>query len=740
VANVVILNAVPYCQDMRDPLSRISVKYKLTLVFVTVCILAFGVGGILVSRSAKRFLEDEIERRLVFQAQAYAAALDARLRMLARRTEDFASDGHIRSLLVRLQQSPAGGQARSKLRAELARHLRVNKLPLEQSFGDLTVVGAQGRILVGPRGEGAAAARPLARQAWEQKATSFSNLLAPRQGFPRGVLAISTALRSLGGRHIVGALVSWIRPEKWVAKALAEAELPEVGEGVALTLRDGKGQVLDVAGLLAPEQTLRGPSGRTRGGTGRGFSRSFPMTTSGWTVRVRQQSRAALEAIAGLQSRFLGVGLALSLIAGGLLYFPMRFLVGPLNRMKMAVERFKEGDYATRVKVTSEDEIGELARGLNQMADAAVERTTRLQRIALDLRQHQKQLKREHARLRGVISSMHDGLVVISESGEPVLANASAQPLLDFVRNGGEAATGHNGCERQDRRGECLYCLLDPKGPPRTCVLNLGQRVLEVHSTLLPPDGQGGVGRVLVSRDITERLAEDERQIHRERLAVLGEVGAVMAHELNNPLAAITMFAQMLEEDIAKDSPLRENVEVILRNVDGCKHAIRSLLDYAGNASPETRPVDVHEVIRDVLRFLRPVKEQSEVDLEFCPQAQRSVVSGDEVQLRQIFVNLLVNALQAVGAQGSIEVVTRDAADFLEVDVADSGPGVPKPDREQIFKPFYTTKLRGQGTGLGLPTARRIAESFGGGLLLLNGSQPGATFRVRLRSLDGSSS
>jgi signal transduction histidine kinase len=109
-------------------------------------------------------------------------------------------------------------------------------------------------------------------------------------------------------------------------------------------------------------------------------------------------------------------------------------------------------------------------------------------------------------------------------------------------------------------------------------------------------------------------------------------------------------------------------------------------------------------------------------------------VTGDDVQLRQIFVNLLVNAFQAMAERGGlVSVRTQTLGDHLEIDVADDGPGIPEHARELIFKPFYTTKPRGVGTGLGLPTARRIAELHGGSLELASTGPTGTLFRVRLR-------
>ena len=204
-----------------------------------------------------------------------------------------------------------------------------------------------------------------------------------------------------------------------------------------------------------------------------------------------------------------------------------------------------------------------------------------------------------------------------------------------------------------------------------------------------------------------------------------------MAHELNNPLAAIRMFSQMIGERLSPDSPLREDVSVIERNTETCSRTIRELLDYATGATPEVRQVDIHSCLRDVSSFLRAFRERKETELVLDLAAEDPVVLGDEVQLRQVFVNLIMNALQAVG-EGTVSVTTGLENGHMIVDVKDTGPGVDPAIESAIFRPFYTTKPRGSGTGLGLSTARRITEIQGGGLELLDGRPGSTTFRVRL--------
>lgn len=742
---------------MPEPLQWMSVKYKLPMMFGAVCLLAFGVGGAFVSRSARVVLETEILERLSFQGQAYATALDSRLQALIQRAEDFASDGYIRAHLHDLESARSTEDGAS-LRRELERHLTINKLPLVPAFRALTVLDGQGRIVV----QGLPDRELVERVAALAKTScTWTSGVLSSEGEARPSLAVATPLHDLAANEIIGNLLVWIQPASWLLGALPAAstgsETSAEENEVVLTLfdRDGRGFVVPRT-FLAPGAPAES-SEIARLGTGLSvvepggdaeqdsyspiratFSRGFPIAANGWTVRVKLKSLRALDTIAGFQSRLLAVGIVLATLAALLLFFPMRYLVHPLLQLTQAARRIKQGDFGIRVPVDSGDEIGELSRAFNAMAEGLAERTDRLKENALHLREKEEEVRHKRDRLDAVIASMRDGLVVLDAEGKIELSNQAARPFLDLLDRHDIQLTSHHVCgTRGETTGDCSACLVDPGGLPRSCVIDVGTRVFEVHATPLRREA-GRSGRVLVARDVSDRIAQDERQIHQERLAVLGEVAAVMAHEVNNPLTSINMFNQMLGDELPADSPSQECVAVIRRNVETCKQTLRKLLDYATGATPEIEIVDVHEILRDVMRFLHPVSKRTPVEVTWALRAEHHLVRGDEVQLRQVFVNLAMNAFQAMNGGGKqVSIHTHSDDTHLLVDVVDEGEGIAEETRDEIFRPFFTSKPRGSGTGLGLPTARRITEMHGGSLDLLE-SRPGRTvFQVRLRH-DGS--
>ena len=232
--------------------------------------------------------------------------------------------------------------------------------------------------------------------------------------------------------------------------------------------------------------------------------------------------------------------------------------------------------------------------------------------------------------------------------------------------------------------------------------------------------------------DITERKWNETRLREQATLASLGEMAAVVAHEVRNPLAGIRGGVQLLSSYLppaAADA--HEFVREICARIDSLNAAITDLLEFARLREPKLAPVDVSLLLSDVVKSLRydPLLADVEWNLRTaCPGS----VSGDVDQLRLLFTNLAINAAQAAGSSGHVWIDATRADGFLcVVEVSDDGPGVSPEVLSRVFEPFFTTKHR--GTGLGLPTARRIVEAHGGSISLVARPGGGTVARVSLQ-------
>lgn len=734
---------------MHDPLSTVSIKYKLAAAFVGVCLVAFGVGGYLVSTSARDALEKEITMRLQSQASGLSNLLDSYLQQLARRTEDFASDGYIREHTQRLIELPMERQ--SAIRSSLVTHLTKNKFPLIPGIRDLVVYDDRGNRLAGVglqppvRND-----EPMIRASLSVDTLWFSPILfTKRDSTP--VLAMATPLWDIGRMHRVGSLVFYIDIEEWINRSqelVEQEEIRTLYAGLRLRLMDVDGLSLEFAirdtsaasiwkldhvtasKRIVQEQHLGLHVCEDNADR---FGFTGEIASNRWKINAELSAMEAMTLVSGLRSQFLGAGLLFAVVALVLLFFPMRFLVRPLESLKNAAKAMAEGDLGVRVEATGKDEIGELSHSFNRMAASIQERTKSLEHMTVLLERRSKELQLERDLLTSVVHSMEDGLIYLDIEGNVALFNEAAQPIVSALHSKTQSVFARR-CMIAGAEGRnCFECLFDQNIDVPSCTVYVRERVYEIISTQLE-SSEGKHGRILVSRDITERTRIDEHQAHQERLAMLGEIVAVMAHELNNPLAAISMYNQMMEQELAGDSPYREHVDVIKRNADICKKTIRDLLDYSRTAVPELSEFDLNDLLTDVVQFLRPMYEKGNVafDLRFLSDA--CLVESNEIYVRQILVNLLMNAIQAMGEKGGkVTVETRcEREGTVGVTVVDTGPGIPLELQAKIFEPFYTTKPAGKGTGLGLSTARRITEALQGRLELVH-SEPGQTvFSIEL--------
>jgi two-component system sensor histidine kinase HydH len=243
------------------------------------------------------------------------------------------------------------------------------------------------------------------------------------------------------------------------------------------------------------------------------------------------------------------------------------------------------------------------------------------------------------------------------------------------------------------------------------------------------------IGVVIQNSLVYQRMQE------RDRLAAIGEMAARLAHEVKNPLGAIKGAAQLLSEpspgaaDI--DPSSREFLGIILEEVDRLDRVVGSVLDYARPTKGNPAPVDVNGVVRRTVQILSSDRDD-EVALELDLAEEVPRIRVDAEQLRQVLMNLVRNATQAMNGRGKVVVGTRarggPSAGWVELRVTDSGPGISQKVLKNLFVPFYTTK--NQGTGLGLAISQRLVQSAGGSIEVNTHEGAGTTFTVVLPASD----
>ena len=246
---------------------------------------------------------------------------------------------------------------------------------------------------------------------------------------------------------------------------------------------------------------------------------------------------------------------------------------------------------------------------------------------------------------------------------------------------------------------------------------------------------------------VKERTAElrlAEAEVARgEKLASIGQLAAGIAHELNNPLTGVLTFTTLLRKKMPEGSGDAEDLDLVIRETKRCASIIRRLLDFAREKTPEKALVNINQLVEETVRFVErsAALQQIEIVMELDPDLPRLSVDGDLI--KQVLMNILVNAQQAIEGRGRITVRTRlhtvrrlpdcaAGAPAVEIAVSDTGCGIPEADLQRIFDPFFTSKEVGKGTGLGLSVSYGIVRAHGGEIAVESTVGEGSTFRVCL--------
>ncbi|MGI8497418.1 MAG: sensor histidine kinase [Gemmatimonadaceae bacterium] len=288
-------------------------------------------------------------------------------------------------------------------------------------------------------------------------------------------------------------------------------------------------------------------------------------------------------------------------------------------------------------------------------------------------------------------------------------------------------------------------------------------------SRRVPVDGSLEFSRLATSVNrMTTRLLEEQALLARlEKIASVGRLAAGVAHEIGNPLGGITGYAQLLRARVASDSESEDAVRGIERESARIDRIVRGMLEYARPRRRAISSVDVNACIRSAVELLRAQGALRDVKLSLDLDARAPFLAGDAHEVEQIFVNLILNAADALDGAGDVSIVSQrvpfaalgregvrrsvdpavvtvareqnprlrawvntagEPDEVLRIVVADSGPGVPLSESERIFDPFYTTKEPGKGTGLGLAIVARVVESMGGAVWVRPAREGGAAF------------
>ncbi len=306
-----------------------------------------------------------------------------------------------------------------------------------------------------------------------------------------------------------------------------------------------------------------------------------------------------------------------------------------------------------------------------------------------------------------------------------ILSNAIARPILSLKKGVEAIADGDFDFEVQCKARDEIGSLTESFNRVR-------QQLKELYGKL-----QGKIEAADEDlKEVNKMLREKQRQlVHSEKLAALGTLAAGIAHEVNNPLGVASMYAQMAQKDVEKNpSRLPQRLETVVAEINRGGQIVKNLLEFARQTEPAIREIDLNGVIEKALAIVEHQAGLQEVKVvrQFSSELPR--IMGDPDKLQQVFVNMAINAFQAMPDGGELTLTTGKASDgkMVKVEITDTGCGIPEEYITKLFDPFFTTKETGKGTGLGLSVSHGIIEQHSGTIEVKSSVGKGTTFIILL--------
>ncbi|MBN1670912.1 MAG: PAS domain-containing protein [Kiritimatiellae bacterium] len=345
------------------------------------------------------------------------------------------------------------------------------------------------------------------------------------------------------------------------------------------------------------------------------------------------------------------------------------------------------------------------------------------------------ELQQVSSRLRCILESLADGVLVVDPDFIVQRCNPASERLLGLPRTeieGRPYGRITNGLGNSDalrralERGE-VVC-----DEPRSCSAGAAGRRVTVLASVSPIRSPEGalLGAVEVLRDITVLRALETRVQHQERMAALGEMAASVAHEIRNPLGTIEGFARLLRRDLEGRPAYSRLADKIVEGTKNLNYVITNLLTYVRPMTLQYEPFDAATLLSSVRESLAGTARSRKVTLKVTPAAGPVRLEGDVRQLRQVLVNLGVNAIEACLPEGQVCIRCVKNPDRVKFSVQDDGCGISTKDLTRIFDPFFTRKEG--GTGLGLSLSHKIIAAHGGRIDVQSRPGKGTTFELVL--------
>lgn len=424
---------------------------------------------------------------------------------------------------------------------------------------------------------------------------------------------------------------------------------------------------------------------------------------------------------------------SLAVIGFVMLYLSKNLVIRRLSMINTGVKNFREGHYDIRIpSERNDDEITELERGFNEMAEAIGARDSEKDDL-LDKVSRSEKMWQETFDSIGDMISIHDRDFNIIKVNRAFARYFGLDP----------AAVVHKKCYEFFHAGDspsakCPHVMTLKEDRPFTGEFpdTKTGRIFLVSTFPFHVQNAEFHGSIHIAKDITEEREKEMRLIMTERLASLGQMASGIAHEINNPLAAIAGCAEGLLNRVEKgryDPELFRNYLMIVEEeILRCKSITSSMLSFVRETTYEKKMISINEMLDKALEIIGFQGRLREVKVLNDYIADTPLVHGSEGELRQVFLSIITNALDAMNNKGTLTIKTGTEGNTVFIKIGDTGPGIPPANINRIFDPFFTSKSATGGTGLGLSIASKIISNHKGKIDVTSQEDKGTVFRISL--------
>lgn len=361
----------------------------------------------------------------------------------------------------------------------------------------------------------------------------------------------------------------------------------------------------------------------------------------------------------------------------------------------------------------------------------------------------EEKLRRTNAFLNDLIHSAVDCVIAADMTGKIFIFNDSAAEVFGYSVEEALNSLNIRDIYPDDNAREVMRKLRGEeyggRGKLKTYHTDVlaknGERIpISLYATIIY-EGAQEIATIGFFHDLRDRLrinAELEKTqlqlLQAEKMASLGKLAAGVAHQINNPLGGITLFAKLALEEYEVEEDLRNDLLRILKDAERCRDTVKELLEFTRQTRYLMQPNDINQTISRTLFLLESQSLFQNIEIEKLFGENLPAVQADIQQLNHLLMNIILNAAQAMDGKGRLQLKTflDSGGQQVGIEISDTGPGIPPEVLPHIFEPFYTTKEEGQGTGLGLSLAYGIVENHGGHIAAANRPEGGAVFTIQL--------